>query len=510
MSAKDIGAKKWWALVAISLAAIAFSLDLTVLNLALPTLSSALHATTDQLQWIADSYALMLAVLTLPAGLIGDRYGRKKVMLLALFVFGVASALCAFSTSVTMLIAARVVLGISAAFILPLALSVLPVFFTDAERPKAIAVLMGGTFIAYPLGPILGGWLLSNYWWGSVFLINIPIVAIALIAVALLLPESKGEHPKKLDSIGILLSSLGLTGVTYGAIQAGPRGWNDGLVISSLIGGLIILGIFVLWERFQMRRGRQPLVDLQLFRRANFTWGVILMTFVNFSMFGLLFGFPQYFQSVRGEDALGSGYHMLPLVGGLMVGALVMGKLARKLPLKMSVAIGFSVMALGLLMGVNTSLSTSDVYLITWVAIIGLGLGFAVPSTANAAISTLSPERSASGNAVVTSIRQVGGTLGVAILGTILGTTYGNQLDLSQLPSKVASVVHNSVVGGVAVANKLHSSSLLEMVRSAFVHGLDVMLTICMGIAVLAVLLAVIFLPGKKEKVAAASVKRSV
>ncbi len=492
---KDIGKRKWLALIAMSLAAIAFSLDLTVLNLALPTLSSALNASTNQLQWIADSYALMLAVLTLPAGLIGDRYGRKKMMLVALTLFGAASLFCAYSTSVGMLIGARIMLGIGAAFILPLALSVLPVFFSDSERPKAIAVLMGGVFLAYPLGPILGGWLLTYFWWGSVFLINVPIVLIALAAVAILLPESKSSEQHKLDVMGVVISSLGLTGITYGAIQAESRGWNDSLVVASILTGAMLLVLFVAWEKRIIRQNQQPLVDLALFRSADFSWGTILMTFVNFSMFGLFFGLPQYFQSVRGEDALGSGIRLLPMIVGLMIGSIITSKFARKMGAKYAAALGFGTMSIGLILGTRITLSTSDFYTFVWVGIVGLGLGLAVPATADAAIGTLSAERSGAGNALITAIRQVGGTLGIALLGTFLGANYRSQLSLGNLPSRLADKTRDSIVGGVAVAHKLNSIELLHNVRLAFVYGLDIMLLVCAGIAVIAVALALLFLP---------------
>jgi EmrB/QacA subfamily drug resistance transporter len=494
---REIGSRKWWAIGAISLAAIAFSLDLTVLNLALPTLSTALHATSNQLQWIVDAYALVLAVLTLPAGLLGDKYGRKKFLLIALLIFGTASALCAYSHSVDMLIAARVLLGVGAAFILPLAFSVLSIFFGDEERPKAIAVLMGGVFAAYPLGPILGGWLLTHYWWGSVFLINVPIVLIALVAVALLLPETSNPESHKLDFMGIVLSSLGLTGITYGAIQAESKGWGSSQIITSLITGVVLLILFVLWEQRKMRLRQQPLVDLKLFNSAAFTWGTILMTSVNFSLFGLLFTLPQYLQDVQGKNAMQAGYYLLPMIGGLMIGSVVMSKLVNKIGAKFAVATGFSFMAIGLILGTRTTLQVSDLFIIVWTGVIGLGLGFAMPSAADAALGALSPEKSGVGSALVTAIRQVGGTLGVAILGTLLGTSYRSKLDLPGLPNQLVGTIRGSVTAGVAVAHQLHSGELLYIVGSAFVHGMDTMLGVCGGIAICAVVLALLFLPNK-------------
>jgi MFS transporter, DHA2 family, multidrug resistance protein len=231
------GARRWWALVAIAVCVLVVGLDLTVLNLALPTLARDLHASNGDLQWFASAYSLVLAAALLPAGLLGDRYGRKKVLLAALVIFGASSAACAFATSSAELIAARACLGLGAAAILPLSLSVLPVFFTEQERPKAIAVIMGATFIGYPVGPLLGGWLLDNYWCGSVFLINVPVVVLALGAVAVLMPESRAARRPGLDPAGALVSSLGLTGLTYGFIKAGQNGWTNGTAVAAVIGG---------------------------------------------------------------------------------------------------------------------------------------------------------------------------------------------------------------------------------------------------------------------------------
>src|SRR6266567_2770575 len=196
------GTRKWWALLALALAVLVVGLDLTVLNLALPTLAADLHASTSDLQWFIDAYTLVLAAVLLPAGLMGDRYGRRKVLLVSIALFGVASIACAYSGSAGALIAARAVLGLGAAAIFPLSLSVLPVLFTPDERPKAIAGVTAAVFISYPVGPILGGWLLDNFWWGSVFLINVPVIALALIAVATLMPESRSEHRPRLDAAG--------------------------------------------------------------------------------------------------------------------------------------------------------------------------------------------------------------------------------------------------------------------------------------------------------------------
>src|SRR5215510_14691439 len=314
------GTRRWWALIGLALAVLVVGLDLTVLNLALPTLAADLNASTSDLQWFVDAYTLVLAAVLLPAGLLGDRYGRKKVLLISLALFGVASLACAYSGSAGALIAARALLGLGAAAILPL--SVLPVLFTPEERPRAIAAVTGAVFVSYPVGPILGGWLLDNFWWGSVFLINVPVVVIAIVAVAALMPESRSEHRPRVDAAGIVFSSVGLTGLTYGVIKAGQDGWGDPIAVATMVSGVVVLAAFVAWEHRVSRSG-QPLVDLTLFRSASFTWGTILTTLVSFALFGLLFAMPLYFQEARGLDALASGVRLLPMIGGMMAGLVV-------------------------------------------------------------------------------------------------------------------------------------------------------------------------------------------
>jgi DHA2 family multidrug resistance protein-like MFS transporter len=504
------GTRKWWALIALALAVLVVGLDLTVLNLALPTLAADLHASTSDLQWFIDAYTLVLAAVLLPAGLMGDRYGRKKVLLISLALFGVASVACAYAGSAGGLIAARAVLGLGAAAIFPLSLSVLPVLFTPEERPKAIAGVTAAVFISYPIGPILGGWLLDNFWWGSVFLINVPVVVIALIAVAALMPESRSEHRPRVDVTGILISSAGLTALTYGVIRAGQDGWSNAIAIATMAAGAVVLAAFVAWERLVSRRARQPLVDLTLFRSASFTWGTILTTLVSFALFGLLFAMPLYFQDVRGLDALGSGLRLLPMIGGMMAGLVIGGRLGSpprtpegqqrgepRVNAKILVTAGFTLIAAALGMGAFTSVHSGTGYAATWFAVIGLGLGIAMPAAMNAALSALSAERSGSGSAVITAMRQVGATIGVAVLGTVLTTVYRNGLDVAAMPAQVADAARKSVAGGVAVARQAGSAALLDMVHTAFVHALDVMLWLCGGIGLAAAVLALAFLPAR-------------
>src|SRR5690348_937649 len=290
------GARKWWALAGLTLGVLAVGLDATVLSVALPTLAGALHASATDLQWFVSAYTLALAVGLLPGGLLGDRFGRKKVMMATLAVFGLSSLACAFSTNPGQFIAARVVLGLSAGFMIPLVLSIVTVMFDGDERTRAVGVWAAANFLALPVGPILGGWLLSNYWWGWVFLMNLPVVAIGLAAMAVLVPDSRAAERPGLDPAGIVGSCAGLAVLVYGFIAAGQYGWSSVTAITAMAGGAAILTAFAAWERRLSRRGGQPLVDLGLFRSARFTWGTVLQAFGMFALFGLLFAAPQFFQ----------------------------------------------------------------------------------------------------------------------------------------------------------------------------------------------------------------------
>jgi MFS family permease len=513
--------RRWWALGALALSVLVVGLDLTVLNLALPTLGTQLHASTSDLQWFIDAYSLVLAAALLPAGLLGDRIGRKKALVPALVLFGVASLACAYSRSSGELVAARAVLGLGAAVILPLAIAVIPVLFTPQERQKAIAVVMGAVFLGYPLGPILGGWLLDNFWWGSVFLINVPVIAIALVAVALLMPESRSEQRPRLDVAGVAISSLGLTGLVYGVIKAGENGWTDVTALATMTGGVAVLAAFVLWERRVSRRpGGQPLVQLTLFQSAGFTWGTILSTLVSFALFGILFAMPLYFRDVRGLDSLGAGVRLLPMIGGMVVGMVAGTRLqtppkapqaepgppaaapaaapAPRVGAKALVTVGFAVMAAGLAAGAFTSVRSGTGFGVAWFAVAGAGLGLAMPAAMNAALGALTAERSGAGSALITALRQVGAALGAAILGTVLSSAYQARVSLAGLPKSAAGAVRSGVTGGVDVARSLHSAPLLGSVDTAFVHGLDVMLWCCAGIAVAAAALALAFMPARR------------
>jgi MFS transporter, DHA2 family, multidrug resistance protein len=490
--------RRWWALGAITLAVLAVGLDGTILSVALPTLATDLHASTADLQWFVSGYTLVLAAALLPAGLLGDRYGRKRILLGALVLFGVGSLAVAYAPSAGAFIGARVLLGLGAAAVIPLSLSVLTVLFSPRERPRAVGVWAAANFLALPLGPILGGWLLTYYWWGWAFLINLPVVLVGLLAVAVLLPESRSATRTGLDPVGVLSSSAGLAVVVYGVIEAGQHGWEHPTALATMAAGALLLVGFGLWERRLGRRpDGQPLVDLGLFGSTSFTWGTILAAVGVFALFGVLFTAPQYFQAILGTDAMGSGLRLLPLIGGLAVGASVADRVVARAGAKVTVASGFALLAVGLGVGATTGVTSGTGYVAAWTPLVGLGMGLALATASAAALGALSAERAGVGSAVMQAVNKVGAPFAAAILGSVLNATYQRQLRLAGTPARVADAARDSVFAGVAAAQQLESVSLLDSVRAAFVAGMDGMLWVCAAIAVAGIVLALVFLPGR-------------
>src|SRR5580704_8240045 len=376
---KTHGARRWWALAAVSLGVLAVGLDGTILTVALPTLAKALRASESDLQWFTSGYFLVLAAAMLPAGLLGDRFGHRKVLTIALGLFGLGSVACAYSTSVGEFLAARVLLGLAGAGVVVMGISALTVLFSPAERPKAVGIWAAANFLALPIGPILGGWMLSHFWWGWVFLINAPVAAVGVVALITLVPESRAARRPGFDVIGVALSVAGLVSLTYGLIEAGQNGWTDSTALVAMIGGVLVLGAFGLWERRVNRLpGGQPLLDLSLFSSRSFTWGVLLAAFAVLAMIGVLFTMPQYFQGVLGTDAMGSGLRLLPVILGLVLGAVPAERIVRVVGAKLVAALGFLLLAAGLFVGSFTGVASSTAFIALWMGVTGLGLGLAV------------------------------------------------------------------------------------------------------------------------------------
>jgi MFS transporter, DHA2 family, multidrug resistance protein len=478
----------------LNLAVLAVGLDGTVLNVALPTLAGALHASESDLQWFSSGYLLVLAASMLPASLLGDRYGRKKMMVVSLALFALGSAACATAPSSDAFIAARALLGFAGAGIIVMTLATITTLFSEQERPRAVGVWAAANFLALPIGPILGGWILTNYWWGWVFLLNVPIAVIGLIASVKLLPESRARERPAVDWVGVVASVLGMVALVYGLIQAGQHGWGSTAALAEMALGVAVLVGFFAWERrLSHTPDGKPLLDVELFRSRSYTWGAILGAVGIFAMFGVIFTMPQYFQGVLGTDAMGSGVRLLPLIGGLVVAAVSADRIAALAGAKVTVALGFAVLAAGLLIGTGSGIGSSGGFNAAWMAVVGVGMGLVLATSVSAALSELSEEQSAVGSAVLQAINKI--PLGPAVLGSVLSAAYLTRLDLSGLPAPAASTVRESIFGAVAVAHQLHSPALLATARTAFVDGMDFSLLVSAGVSLVGVLLALLFLP---------------
>ncbi|HYU62530.1 MAG TPA: MFS transporter [Verrucomicrobiae bacterium] len=497
----SIGARRWWALAALDLGVLAVGLDVTVLSVALPTLAGTLKASESDLQWFSSGYALTLAAGMLPAGVLGDRFGRKRILLAALALFGAGSIACAYAVNPIQFIAGRVVLGAAGAAIVVMALSVMTVLFSQEERPRAVGIWAAANFLALPAGPIFGGWLLTNYWWGWIFLMNVPVALIGLAAVLILVPESRAPVRPALDPFGMLLASAGLAGVTYGLIELGRNGWTDPASLAILAGGAAVTVGFFGWERhLSMLAGGRPLIDLALFRSRGFTWGVILAAMGGLALIGLVFTLPQYSQGALGLNPQDAGIRLLPIIGGLVVGAVPADRIAERIGPKVTVAIGFAIIVAGLLVGAGTQVDSSVWFVAGWTAIVGLGMGIGFATAASAALKAVPSQQSGVASALIQAMQKVGAPLGSAITGSVLVSVYQSQLSLAGLPPAVADSVERSVFAGVAVAEKLHSPALLASVRHSFVQGMDTALLVSAGVAALAIVVALVFLPGRSAQ----------
>ncbi len=445
--------RRWAGLAALVVALLTVGLDLMVLNVALPTLAQDLGASTTQLQWIVNAYTLVFAALMLPAGGFGDRYGRKRLLLVGLVAFVAASAWAAYSGSTGSLIAARAVMGIGAAIIVPLSLGILPTLFGPDQRRRAIAVWVGALGVGLPLGPIVGGWLLQHFWGGSVFLINVPVGVAAVVACMVLVPESADPDAPPLDWLGIVTAVPGTAAVVFAVIQAPEYGWADPIVLATLTAGVVLIVGFVMWER----RARHPLVDLALFADPAFTWPTLAATAGTFTLVGVLFVLPQYLQILRHHDAFGTGLRLVPLVLAIIVAAAAVDKIVTRVGAKVPIVTGMVIASAGFVLASRITVDTGYGYVATCLAVIGLGAGLALAPAVDAVMASLPEHRSAAGAGLLMAIRQVGAAFSVAILGTLLTVVYTRDLDphLNGLPEAVVGAARDNIAGAQLVATGL-------------------------------------------------------
>ncbi|GGK78284.1 DHA2 family efflux MFS transporter permease subunit [Mangrovihabitans endophyticus] len=487
--------QRWWALGALTLSVLTIGFDITIMNVALPTMATDLAAGTDALQWMVNSYILLFAGLMLPIGTVADRYGRRRLLMIGLAVFAAASLGAAWAGSSDAVVVARAVLGVGAAIIMPTTLASIAVLFEPAERGKALSVVVMGMGAGIPLGPILGGWLLNHFWWGSIFLINVPIIAAAMIAIAVLLPESRDSAPRRPDLVGAVLSTSGLLTLVYAAIEAPGQGWTEPATLAAFAVAVVLIAAFIWWEL----RSPDPMIDLHLFRSRQFSWGNVNATLVSFALFGLLFVVPLYLQFVLGHDAFSTGLRLLPLIGGFVVGVGAGTRLAARIGHKIPTAAGLLITATGLTIGATTDISSGFGFAALWYTVAGLGIGSALTPSMDAILAVLPPERAGSGTAIAMTLRQAGGALGVAVLGSLLSQVYTDRLDVTGLPPTAAEAARDSLAGAVAVASRVGDPGLAGSAQAAYVDGMQLVLVVCAAIAFCGAVLTMLFMPGRRS-----------
>ncbi|MGR6972384.1 MFS transporter [Streptomyces cynarae] len=484
--------RRWWALGALVASMLVLGFDMTILNVALPTMARDLGASTGQQQWMADAYVVVFAALMLPAGLLGDRFGRRRMLITGLGLFLVGSLVGALAGGVTGVIVARAVMGVGGALIMPLALSVLPSLFQPDERTKAVGIISAASALGLPLGPIIGGWLLNHFWWGSVFLINVPMVGIGVAACVLLLPETRDPASPRVDVLSTALTASGLGALIYAIIEAPDRGWGDTAVLALFAAAAVLLTGLVLRER----RAVRPMLDMTLLAQRGFLLNTVAATLVMFVLSGLMFVLPPYLQAVLGHDALGTGLRLLPMMGGLMIAARGSQPVVARFGARAVVSAGLVVLAFAAFLGSRATVHDGYRFTALWLSIAGLGFGFSVVPAMDGALAALPKDRAGSGSGLLMTLRQVGGAIGIALLGSLLAGAFRDRLDVSGLPGQAAHTAGDSVVAAHIVAQQAGSARLAASANSAYVHGMGLVLLVC-GLAALASALpAAVFLPG--------------
>lgn len=501
--------KRWWALGALVVCILVIGLDTTVLYVALPELAESLHPSNSELQWIFNSYLLVFAGLMLPFGAFADRVGRKRMLFVGLVIFGIASAGAVVSDGPDGLIAARALMGVGAAVIMPVSLSMLPVLFAPEQRARALAIWSAGVSLGLPIGPLAGGWLLEHFWWGSIFLINIPIVAVALVAGLWLFPESRDPAAHRLDWLGALLSTAGLITTTYAVTEAQTRGWLDRVTVSSFLGGVFLIVLFVLWER----RTPHPMMDFPLFADRRFTQSTVVLTLVYFALMGFLFLLTPYLQAVRGASSLGTGVRMLPLVGAIMVGALAAERIATRTGPRGPVTIGMVLVGTGLALFTRTDTGTGNGPIAAYLVLIGVGVGLTLATALHTALESLPDDKAGVGSGLTSAFRQIGGAFGVAVLGSVLGSGYrdGMQDAVQGLPAAPADAAREEVSAALQVSDQLGPAgqALADAARNTYVDSMDTALVVGAVVAFAAAAIALVGIPKGVVKSHVAAAQRT-
>jgi EmrB/QacA subfamily drug resistance transporter len=500
--------RRWLILAVLCLSLLIIVVDNSILNVALPTLArpesqGGLDASTSQLQWMVDSYTLVFAGLLLTAGSLGDRFGRRGALQIGLAVFGLGSLLSAMANSPSQLIASRALMGIGGAFIMPGTLSLITTVFEGRERGRAIAIWAGVAGLAVAIGPVTGGFLLEHFYWGSVFLVNLPIVALALGAGVLIMPTSKDPTAPRLDLVGAALSIAGLVSLVYAFIEAPTEGWSDTKILGALGIAAVLLVSFFVWER----HSTHPMLNLDFFKNPRFTSASASISVLFFALFGVIFLLTQYFQFVLGYTPLEAGIRLLPLALTMMVVAPLSARIVERIGTKVVVSSGLFLAGLGVLSFTGLEVSTGYGNIFWRLMLMAVGMGLTMAPATESIMGSLPPAKAGVGSAVNDTTRQVGGALGVAIIGSVLASTYGTKVGDAvagqPLPAGVASDAENSLGFALETASRLGGpagNALAETARTAFVDGMHQGYLVGAAALIIGAIAALIWLPARARR----------
>ncbi|MFI9405521.1 MFS transporter [Nocardia sp. NPDC052316] len=456
--------KRWWILVVLCLSTLVLVIDNFVLAVAVPPLAEDLNASAQDIQWILDSYILVFAGLLLTSGSLADRFGRRRVMIIGLVLFGLASLGATLASSPIEMIVARTVMGVGGALVLPSTLSILITVFDDAERRKAMSFWSAASVLGLVGGPVLGGVLIAHFWWGAAFLINIPVAIVAIIAAVVLMPESKGPWTAP-DVPGAVLSMVGMTALVWTIIEFPKGGFDHASTLSTLAIAIVSLAAFIVWEK----RVEHPMVPLDLFRNRDFTGGSLSLTLVQVANGGLLLVLTQYLQFVLGYSPTKAGLAFIPM----MVASIAFNGLGASLGSKVGnrtlAVTGMLVSAVGLGLLAGLSADSGFGMLALALVILGAGAGLAQPAAIAALMGAVPQEQAGVGSALNDTIQQAGAALGIAVLGSILSSTY-----TSAMPDSVPEAARHSIGDALALAARTGDTALFGTAREAFSDAMSV------------------------------------
>lgn len=487
-------------LLTLCLAAFTINLDTTIVNVTLPTLVRDLNASTRQLQWIVDSYNLVFAAFVLAAGSLSDRFGRKGALLTGLAIFAAGSIVGSRATSPGQLIAIRAVIGLGAAVIFPTTLSILTNVFTErSERAKAIGVWGAMTGVGVAAGPIVGGWLLEHFWWGSIFLAVVPVAAVVAVMTVLWVPTSRDPGTPRLDLVGLALSTATIGTLVFTIIEAPEVGWLAGRSLAGFAVVAVLLVVFVRWER----RVAQPMLDVDLFRNLRFTAASGSVTISFFALFGFIFMVTQYFQFLKGYSPFSTGLRLLPVAISVGAASIIGTKLAVRVGNKAIVSAGLASMGIAFLWISTASVATPYLELAGQMIVLGVGMGFTSAPATEAIMGVVPKEKAGIGSAINDATRELGGTLGVAVIGSVFASIYAARLALPHgLPPQATHAARESVGGAFIAAQRVSdaglgsAASLLKDAASrAFLDGFAIGCLVAAGVALLGALVAAVLLP---------------